>query len=73
MTPSHCGQVQLFHGVMSRPEVKGLINTVPNLKELQSPSPQSSRISMTLLTVEITETETFHATVWKVGFPTGYD
>lgn len=69
MTTSHCGQVRLFHGVMSRPEVKVLINTISNLKELQSPSPQSSRVSMTLRTVEITETETCHATVRKVGSP----
>ena len=72
MTTSHCGQIQLFHSVMSRPKVKVLIDTIPNLKELQSPSPQS-RVSMTLLTVKITKTGACHATALEVGLATAYD
>lgn len=79
---SHCGQIQIFHSVMSRPKVKVLINTIPNLKELQSPSPQSRvsmtltlhpRVSMTLLTVKIAKTETCHAAALEVGLATAYD
>lgn len=73
MTTSHCGQIQLFHGVMSRPKVKVLIHTIPYLKELQTPSPQSSRVSMTFLTVKITKIETCHTTVLEVGLTSAYD